>query len=128
MKKVVLASMLILSGALLSACGGGSSSSTGTARIYLTDAPSCGYDHVYITVDHIDLSSDSSSWTSVPVEASVGRIDLLDLQNGIMQQLAKDPQMLVVSDRVVVRCKTLDELLGHEITSCRRAGSRRQVH
>jgi hypothetical protein len=101
MKKFVLASMLILSGALLSACGGGSSSSTGTARIYLTDAPQCGYDHVYVTIDHIDLSSDNgTSWTSVPVDAfpnnpidtSVGRrIDLLELQNGIMQQLAETP-------------------------------------
>lgn len=92
MKKIVLSFVLILSGALLSACGGGSSTSTGTARIYLTDAPSCGYDHVYVTVDHIEFSSDDgTSWTSVPVDASLGRIDLLDLQNGIMRQLAETP-------------------------------------
>ena len=57
----------------------------------LTDSPSCGYDHVYVTVDHVEISSNGSSWTSVPVSASLGRIDLLSLNNGTLISLGQTP-------------------------------------
>ncbi len=57
----------------------------------LTDSPSCGYDHVYVTVDHVEISSDGNSWTSVPVSASLGRIDLLSLNNGTLISLGQTP-------------------------------------
>lgn len=83
---------IVLSALLLSSCGGGGgSASTGTVALSLTDAPACGYDHVYVTVDHVDLSADGSSWTSLPVNAAVGRIDLLNLQNGTLLPLGQAP-------------------------------------
>jgi len=57
----------------------------------LTDSPSCGYDHVYVTVDHVEISSDGSSWSSIPVSASLGRIDLLSLNNGTLISLGQTP-------------------------------------
>lgn len=76
--------------ALLSACGGGGSSS-GTANVLLADAPSCGYDHVYVTVDHVEISPDGSAWTTIPVASSLGRIDLLSLGNGTLISLGQAP-------------------------------------
>ena len=73
----LLASMFFAA-ILLNGCGGGnesgssgSGSGSGTAmgsvNVQLTDAPSCGYDHVYITVDHVAISSDGNGWTTMPV-------------------------------------------------------------
>ena len=88
---LTLALAMAASGTLIAACGGGSSSSssdaTGTMRLSLTDAPTCGYDHVWVTVDKVRVHrSDSagetdSGWSEV-VLASPQRIDLLDYTNG----------------------------------------------
>ena len=86
--KLLLATLLSMA---LAACGGGNGASTGTLSVSLTDAPSCGYDHVYITVDHVEISADNANWTRIPVSASVGRIDLLSLNNGAMLTLGQAP-------------------------------------
>jgi hypothetical protein len=57
----------------------------------LTDSPSCGYDHVYVTVDHVEISSDGNFWVAMPVSASLGRIDLLSLNNGALISLGQTP-------------------------------------
>lgn len=57
----------------------------------LADSPSCGYDHVYVTVDHVEVSSDGNSWTTLPVSSSLGRIDLLNLSNGALISLGQTP-------------------------------------
>ncbi len=62
--------------------GGGGGASSGTLDMLLTDSPACGYDHVYITVDHVEISSDGNTWTTLAVNSTLGRIDLLDLTNG----------------------------------------------
>ncbi|MDD2729398.1 MAG: hypothetical protein PHR85_09605 [Malikia sp.] len=42
---------------LLAACGGGGSdNSSGTLKLALTDAPACGYEHVYVTVESLTSS------------------------------------------------------------------------
>src|SRR6266436_3687502 len=87
----VLACVATVAAGLLAGCGGGGGTSTGTANVLLTDSPSCGYDHVYVTVDHVEISSDGNSWTSVPVSASLGRIDLLSLNNGTLVSLGQTP-------------------------------------
>jgi hypothetical protein len=57
----------------------------------MTDSPSCGYDHAFITVDHLEISSDGSGWTSIQVSPSLGRIDLLGLNNGTLISLGQTP-------------------------------------
>lgn len=88
----VLACVAIVAAALLAGCGGsGGGTSTGTANVMLADSPSCGYDHVYVTPDRIEISSDGNSWTTIPVNSGVGRIDLLNLNNGTLISLGQTP-------------------------------------
>jgi len=80
----------------LASCGGGgggaaSDTATGTLSVSLTDSPACGYDHVYVTVDHVEISSDGTKWTTIPVSTGIGRIDLLNLTNGAMLTLGQAP-------------------------------------
>lgn len=82
--------------ALLSACGGGgSSASTGTLRMAVTDAPACGYDHVYVTVNAVkfhqnaDANDTDAGWQTLALSGTPQRIDLLDLSNGLLQELGQ---------------------------------------
>ena len=87
-----------LAAATLVACGGGGSSpdssATGTLRLSLTDAPACGYDHVYVTVDRVRVHQSSSAgdndagWSEV-VLATPLRVDLLTLTNGTLAPLGQ---------------------------------------
>jgi hypothetical protein len=90
---LVIASSLMAM--LVAGCGGGGGgggAGTGTLNVQLTDSPACGYDHVFITVDHLEISSDGSSWTTIPVSSSVAQpIDLLSLTNGILLTLGEAP-------------------------------------
>jgi hypothetical protein len=76
--------------------GSGGTSGNGTLRIALTDAPACGYDHVYITVDRVRVHASSSAmdtdggWSEVVVSPAQ-RIDLLDLTNGVLAELGQTP-------------------------------------
>ena len=92
---------------LLAACGGGSdygstpapplsSAGTGTLRVALTDAPACGFDHVYITVDRVRVHQTSTAndndagWSEVVLNPTQ-RIDLLGLTNGVLAELGQTP-------------------------------------
>ena len=87
--------------AVLGACGGGGGSgggiggtgrSDGTMHVSMTDAPSCGYDHVYVTVDRVRVNQSSSAadsdagWSEV-VLSPARRVDLLSLTNGVLEDL-----------------------------------------
>ena len=93
----------------LAACGGGDGYSgpapaptpppavgMGTLRVALTDAPACGFDHVYVTVDRVRVHMSASAndndagWSEVIVNPSQ-RIDLLDLTNGVLAELGQTP-------------------------------------
>lgn len=83
--------------ATLIACGGnGSSASTGTLKLAMTDSPGCGYDHVYVTVTKIRVhqsasaASTDSGWREITV-ALPQKIDLLSLTNGALQELGQLP-------------------------------------
>lgn len=87
--------------AALAACGGGGGSTgqvaeTGTLRLALTDAPSCGYDSVNITVEKVRVhqsssASDSDSGWSEVVLSPSRRINLLNLTNGVLDELGQTP-------------------------------------
>ena len=101
-KSKSLASAAALASALLlAACGGGggggSAATTvpeGTVRLALTDAPSCGYDHVYVTVERVrmhksDGAGDSEGGWEEIVLATPKRLDLLELTNGTLEELGQ---------------------------------------
>lgn len=87
---------------LLAACGGGGGGSPppdiqplGTLRVALTDAPACGYDHVWVTVDRVRVHrsdgadpGDDGDWHEIPL-ATPQRIDLLTLVNGTLLPLGQ---------------------------------------
>lgn len=87
------------SAAALTACGGGisgtgSSTSTGTLRVALTDAPSCGYDAVYVTVQKVRVhqsatAADGDSGWSEVVLSPARRINLTTLTNGVLDELGQ---------------------------------------
>ena len=88
----------------LAACGGGGddgstvtpASGTGTLRVALTDAPACGFDHVYVTVERVRVHQTSSAndndagWSEIVLNPTQ-RIDLLGLTNGVLAELGQTP-------------------------------------
>lgn len=90
---------LSLAGALavlLAACGGGGgpAEGTGTLRLALTDAPACGYETVFVTVERVRVHRSATAadadggWQEVVVNPP-RRIDLLSLTNGALAPLGQ---------------------------------------
>ncbi|GLC94589.1 lipoprotein [Cupriavidus sp. TA19] len=91
--------ILALSGALaLAACGGGggddSGGGQGTLKVSMTDAPACGYDHVFVTVNKVRVHSNANAdpgaggWVDIDV-VPARKIDLLSLTNGVLTTLGQ---------------------------------------
>ena len=85
--------------AAMVACGGGGGSppdAQGTMRFAITDAPACGYDHVWVTVEKIRVNASSNAsdtdagWTDLTLSPAK-RIDLLTLTNGVLEELGSTP-------------------------------------
>lgn len=96
--------------AVLAACGGGGGygdgsptpappppppvSQQGTVRLSLTDAPACGLDHAFVTVEKVRIHASASAeatdagWTDITLAAPT-RIDLLSLTNGTLASLGQ---------------------------------------
>jgi hypothetical protein len=83
----------------LSGCGGGGGgdggiSGTGVMRMSITDAPACGYDAVYITVEKVrvnkasDAADNDAGWSEIVLNPAK-RVDLLTLTNGVMEELGQ---------------------------------------
>lgn len=95
---VTLASAAVL----LAGCGGGgssggtSASGTGTLGVSMTDAPSCGYDAVNVTVTKVRVHQSSSAsdtdsgWTDITLNPA-RKINLLNLTNGVLEDLGQTP-------------------------------------
>lgn len=90
-------SALALATAGLVACGGsGGGTPSGTLNLAMTDAPACGYDHVYVTVNKIRVHQSAAAdgtellgWRELSIPTQ--RIDLLSLTNGVLQELGSLP-------------------------------------
>jgi hypothetical protein len=83
------------------ACGGGgggsgSATSDGAMRFAVTDAPACGYDHVWVTVQKVSVNQSATAsdtdtgWTDLTLSPAQ-KIDLLSLTNGVLQELGTVP-------------------------------------
>lgn len=100
-----------VSAMLLAGCGGGSGSSDGTTAssntavqsqtsgivgVSLTDAPSCGYDAVNVTVAKVRVHQSASAgendagWTDIVLNPA-RKINLLDFNNGALTALGETP-------------------------------------
>ncbi|WP_244197935.1 DUF4382 domain-containing protein [Caballeronia ptereochthonis] len=84
---------------MLAACGGGGGDSasgtpSGTLHVAMTDAPSCGFDHVYVTVSQVRVNASAQAgdndagWTTVALPTPQ-KIDLLSLTNGVLADLGQ---------------------------------------
>ena len=68
----------------------------GTLRVSLTDAPTCGYSNVYITVEKVRVHQSASAndnaagWSEI-VLSPAKRVDLLTLTNGVLEGLGQMP-------------------------------------
>jgi hypothetical protein len=95
--RIVLAAVAAGLALTIAACGGGSSSmsANGTLQLSLTDAPGCGYDAVNVTITDVSVHQSSTAaasdagWVHVPITAH--KINLLDLQNGVLATLGQTP-------------------------------------
>jgi hypothetical protein len=86
--------------AALAACGGGddstNASADGSLRLAMTDAPSCGYDHVYVTVNKLRVNQSAAAgdsdagWTDLTLSPA-RKVDLLSLTNGVLEELGTMP-------------------------------------
>lgn len=82
---------------LIAACGGGDGGpDTGTLHVSMTDAPACGFDHVYVTVNKVRVNASASAadgdggWTDIAL-TTPQKIDLLSLTNGVLTDLGTAP-------------------------------------
>jgi hypothetical protein len=83
---------------VLAACGGGgeggTGSSMGTMRVSLTDAPSCGYDAVNVSIEKVRVHASASAgdadggWYDIVVSPT-HRVDLMTLTNGVLDELGQ---------------------------------------
>ena len=98
LKETVLATTAMLA---LAGCGGGDGGisgsgaiANGTMNLSITDAPACGYDHVYLTVDRVRVHQSATAvdgdtgWSEVALNPAK-RIDLLTLTNGVLDTLGQ---------------------------------------
>ena len=95
-RPLIYGSVAALGLGMLVACGGGGGTPQGSLRLALTDAPACGYDHVYITVDRVRVHTSANAqdqeagWQELLVRPRQ-RLDLLALTNGVLQELGTLP-------------------------------------
>lgn len=81
---------------LLAACGGGGggSSAPGTLSVAMTDAPSCGYDAVNVTVNKVRVHTSATAtdtdagWADITLNPA-RKINLLNLTNGALEELGQ---------------------------------------
>ena len=95
----------VIAAVSLTACGGGGGGSgasstpapvatAGTLSVSLTDAPSCGFDAVNVTVNKVRVNASASAgdtdtgWTDITLNPAK-KINLLNLTNGVLESLGQ---------------------------------------
>lgn len=91
-------------GLLLTGCGGGGGGGStppqtnGTLVVSMTDAPSCGFKQINVTVSKIRVhqsataSDTDAGWTDIPLNPeSTHKFNLLELSNGVFKEMGKTP-------------------------------------
>ena len=73
---------------------GGTGSPLGMLRLARTDAPSCGYSAVHLSIERVRVhqsatADDTAAGWSEIVLAPTKRVNLLDLQNGVLEELGQ---------------------------------------
>lgn len=124
-----LAGTALAAAALLAACGGGggdtgnAGTGTGTIRLSLTDAPACGYDSVFVTVEKVRVhqsgsAGDSDAGWSEVVLSTPQRVDLLSLNNGTLLPLGQTelPAGSYTQMRLVLAANTPTNPMANAIT------------
>ena len=127
-----LASTALVAAVLVAGCGGagGSDSSSadtissvGTLSLSFTDAPTCGYDSVFVTiekvrVDQSSLAGDSDAGWSEAVLAAPQRVDLLTLKHGTLLPLGQTelPARIYNQLRLVLAANRATSPLANAIT------------
>jgi hypothetical protein len=97
--RLIAAAAVTAGSLLLASCGGGggiggTGSPSGTMHLSITDAPSCGYDAVNITIEKVRVHQSTSAvdadggWSEV-VLSPAKRVDLLSLTNGVLEELGQ---------------------------------------
>lgn len=123
-RSLPLAGTALAVAALLAACGGSSDDTgTGTMRLSLTDAPACGYDSVFVTVEKVRVHQSSSAddsdagWSEVVLDAPQ-RVDLLSLNNGTLLPLGQTelPAGSYTQMRLVLAANTAADPMANAIT------------
>ena len=92
--------MTSLLAVVIAGCGGGGGGTgggaTGTLGVSLTDAPSCGFDAVNVTIVKVRANQSSSAsdtdagWTDITLNPA-RKINLLNLTNGVLDKLGETP-------------------------------------
>jgi Domain of unknown function (DUF4382) len=95
----IAAMCLALVAVLVASCGGGdgisgTGAAAGSLRVAMTDAPSCGFDAVNVTVQKVRVHQSASAldgdagWADIVIAPAL-RADLLTLRNGVLAELGQ---------------------------------------
>jgi hypothetical protein len=88
----------IVAGAVVACGGGGGSASApdGSLRVAITDAPACGFQHVWVTIEKVRIHQSANAqdadagWSEITLSPSK-RVDLRTLTNGVLEELGTTP-------------------------------------
>lgn len=96
--RLIRVAALIAAPLAIAGCGGGGNGDSvqpmGSLRVAVTDAPACGFDQVNITINRVRVHAlqgadeNASGWRDLAL-APPRRINLLDLTNGVLEELGQ---------------------------------------